>query len=281
MTDYPLIAAEDALRLHGQDGVVFADASFHLPTTGRDAQAEFAEGRIEGAVWFDINTIADPASDQPHTMPDADLFEAAMRQLGINQGDRIIVYDQSVFYSSARAWYMLRLFGHADIQVLDGGFKAWVKAGGPTESGTPVASPAGNFNAGAAASGETVILIDALKQIIGRSDAQIVDARAAGRFNGTEPEPRPGLRSGHMPGAINIPIGSLIDKQTGLFKQKHELDAIFSALDLEKPIITTCGSGVTACGLALGLAAIGQHGVTLYDGSWSEWGSREDCPISV
>ena len=259
------------------------DATFHLPTAGRDAKAEFGDGHIQGAVFFDIDAIVDPDSPLPHTMPDAEAFTGHMRRLGLNSSDRVVVYDRSVFYSSARAWFMLRLFGHGRVQVLDGGFDAFRAAGGPVGAGSPPDPAAGDFTASAGTGGYSVIKLGDMRSAVAPPEGgrrhQILDARSAGRFNGTEPEPRPGLRSGHMPGALNIPVGSLFDPKTGLFRGREELEQVFTGVDPRQPIVTTCGSGVTACGLALGLAVTGIDGVTLYDGSWSEWGGRDDCPV--
>ena len=277
----PLISIEDALALHGQDNVVFADASFHLPTSGRDAAAEYAAAHIKGACWFDINTIADPSSPLPHTMPKAPLFQRHMQQLGIGSNDLVIVYDNSPFYSSARAWFMLRYFGHHRVQVLNGGFKAWQNAAGPIESGPATEQPGKRFIIGDPVGNDGVRSLSAMKKHVETGNRQILDARSAGRFNGTEAEPRQGLASGHMPGAQNIPVGSLIDQETGCFKTAAELADIFAGIDATKPVVTTCGSGVTACGLALGLAMIGREDVAIYDGSWSEWGSRSECPVAV
>lgn len=277
----PLISIEDALALHGQDYVVFADASFHLPTSGRDAAAEYAAAHIKGACWFDINTIADPSSPLPHTMPKAPLFQRHMQQLGIGSDDLVIVYDNSPFYSSARAWFMLRYFGHHRVQVLNGGFKVWQNAAGPIESGPATEQPGKRFIIGDPVGNDGVRSLSAMKKHVETGNRQILDARSAGRFNGTEAEPRQGLASGHMPGAQNIPVGSLIDQETGCFKTAAELADIFAGIDATKPVVTTCGSGVTACGLALGLAMIGREDVAIYDGSWSEWGSRSECPVAV
>ena len=279
---YPLIHADEAVKLHGNGkaNTLFLDATFHLSNTKRDAKAEFHEKRIKDAQFFDIDAIADPNNPLPHMMPDAKTFTEHMQRLGVNSDSHVIVYDQSPFYSSARAWFMLRLFGHAQVQVLNGGLKAWLEANGEVESSEPAPIKAGNFVASSPLANEGVIDLEAMLYITSADTPhQILDARSAGRFAGREEEPRPHLKKGHMPKAINIPIASLIDSQSGLFKSEKELTKIFSNIDLNQPIITTCGSGVTACGLALGLAAIGTEGVILYDGSWSEWGSREDCPI--
>ena len=279
----PLIMADEALALHGTDGVIFMDASFHLPTAGRDPRAEFEAERIQGAVFFDIDAIADPASTLPHAMPDASVFSDHMRRLGLGNSDHVIVYDRSVFYSSARAWFMLRLFGHERVQVLNGGLDAFRAAGGRIDTAPPKPPPEGGFTASPPTGKNAVIGLADMQSIVAMAEDersfQILDARAAGRFNGTEEEPRPGLRAGHMPGAVNIPIGSLIDRKTGLIHDRETLGKKLAGVDPAKPIITTCGSGVTACGLALGLAVIGIEGITLYDGSWSEWGGRDDCPV--
>jgi thiosulfate/3-mercaptopyruvate sulfurtransferase len=277
---HPLIEIKEALALHGKEGVVFVDASYHLPASGRDAATEHQENHIAGARWFDINDIADPKSPLPHTMPKAPVFKHRMQRLGISSDDHLIVYDASPFYSSARAWFMLRYFGHARVQVLNGGFKAWLDVGGPVEAGVcPVEN--GRFIINDPVGTDGVRSLLAMKKHVETADRQIIDARSAGRFNGNEPEPRQGLAGGHMPGAANIPIGQLIDRETGLIKPVDVLQEIFAVVDPEKPVVTTCGSGVTACGLALGLALVGREDVAIYDGSWSEWGSRSDCPVAL
>ncbi len=283
---HPLIEIEEALARHGRNDVVFIDATSHLPTSGRDAATEYQENHITGARWFDINEIADPESPLPHTMPEAGVFKSHMQRLGISSDAHLIAYDASPYYSAARAWFMLRYFGHARVQVLNGGFKAWQDAGGPLETGPSPAYEDSDFVIADPVGTDGIRSLTGMQEDVKAASRQkettrqIVDARSEGRFNGSEPEPRPGLAGGHMPGAMNIPVSRLIDPETGRIKPAPELQKIFSVLDPEKPVVTTCGSGVTACGLALGLAIAGREDVAIYDGSWSEWGSRDDCPTA-
>lgn len=285
---YPLISGEDAIAVQGED-TIFFDGSFHLPNTGRDAEAEFIENRIKGAKRFDINAIALPDAEQPHTMPTAPLFQRHMQMMGINQTSHIIIYDNSPVFSSARVWFMFRYFGFGNVQVLNGGLKAWVAAGGKTTFGALTDDEddikRGDFQAADPIDNDGMLSVHALKRMVNKPvlerSRNILDARSEERFYGQAPEPRPGLASGHMPGAINIPFNKLIDPETKMMRSKEELEAVFADIDSDKKIVTTCGSGVTACVLILGLNLIGRHDAALYDGSWSEWGSREDCPISV
>ena len=266
----------------GKPGIKILDATSHLPTLGRNAKEEHLACRISGASWFDIDKISDESSKLPHTLPSAEFFQSKMQALGIENDDHVIVYCDSVFLSAARAWWMLRLFGHDKVSVLDGGLKSWLAISGTTESGlkTPTTDQ-GAFTVRASV-GAQMISIASLRQLI-REDAagQIADARSPGRFAGIEPEPRAGLRSGHMPGASNVPINSLINNEGGL-RSLEDIAEAFKAggIDPALPVITTCGSGVTACGLALGLALLGNESVRVYDGSWSEWGAS-DAPIEA
>ena len=281
MTDIPLIVTAAWLRDHGgRNNLKVLDASSHLPTAKRDAQAEFLAKRIAGAGRFDINLIADISSPLPHTLPSSDVFAAHMRALGLNDEDHIIVYCDSSHLSAARAWWMLRLFGHGRVSVLNGGLKNWIANGGATDSGPETPVSIGHFTIRTAV-GANAINFASLQTLVDDGIAgQIADARSAGRFAGNEPEPRAGLRAGHIPGSFNVPISSLLND--GELKDKDDLAAAFAAggVDISLPVITSCGSGVTACGLAFALAVLGNEKTFVYDGSWSEWGAS-DAPIET
>ena len=272
------IVSADWLMAQDSAAITILDASYFLPTMGRDGRSEFAEEHIVGAAFFDIDAIKDEANPLPHMMPDAAVFEAAMRDIGVCSNKQIVVYDNSPFLSAARAWWMLRYFGHRAVCVLDGGMAAWKEAGGETEK-SATAPAAGDFSA--AAPYETgLITFDELRRDVENSSAdQIIDARAGERFNGLAPEPRAGLRSGHIPGSLNLPIGSLLDG-SGKLKSAGELQKLFdeAGFDMGVSAVTTCGSGVTAAGLTLALAILGKTDIRLFDGSWSEWGAS-DAPI--
>ena len=277
----PILVTADWLLAHHASVKLF-DATSHLPTLGRNANQEYSERRIAGAGRFDIDKIADKSSTLPHTLPDAAFFEQQMQHLGVNNDDHVVVYCDSIFLSAARAWWMLRLFGHDRVSVLNGGLKAWVAIDGPLETEAPaMAEAAGNFTVRPSA-GAQMIPMASLRQMVENNVAgQIADARSPGRFAGVDPEPRAGLRGGHIPGSSNVPIASLIADDGGL-RPVDEISAAFEAggIDVSRPVITSCGSGVTACGLALGLALLGNEQVFVYDGSWSEWGAS-DAPIDT
>lgn len=278
MMQTTIISAEWLLS-QDSDRITILDASYFLPTMGRDGRAEFIQEHIIGAQFFDIDTIKDEADPLPHMMPSASVFEAAMRDIGVHSDRQIIVYDNSPFLSSARAWWMLRYFGHLAVCVLDGGMEAWKQAGGKTEQGNPPAET-GSFTAGPPEKAGLILFDELRKAVENGSAQQIIDARAADRFNGLAPEPRAGLRAGHIPGSLNLPINSLLDKQTGKLKTEKELQKLFddAGFDMNLPSVTTCGSGVTAAGLTLALAILGKTDIRLFDGSWSQWGAS-DAPI--
>lgn len=257
-------------RLDAPD-IVVVDGSLHLPTTGRNAREEYLKAHIPGALFFDIEEISDHTNPLPHMLPSAAEFSSRMRKLGIGDGMRVIVYDTLGLYSAARVWWMLRIMGHDDVAVLDGGFKKWQAEGRPVEDGAPPPRQprhfTGRFHAGLVRDKQDIL------RLVETGAAQIVDARSAPRFKGTEPEPRKGLRSGHIPGSKNVPYASLLNPD-GTLRSDAELAAAFRAagVDIAKPIVTSCGSGVTAGVLALALAELGRPDVAVYDGSWSEWG---------
>ncbi len=259
-----------AERLDAPDLIVL-DGSMHLPTTKRNAYAEYKAEHIPGAMFFDIDDISDEKSPLPHTLPPAAKFASRMRKMGIGDGMRIIVYDTEGLYSAARVWWMFRVMGHADVAVLNGGLKKWKAEGRPvTDDVTQLRTPR-HFTA--RLHHELVRDKADVMGLVGSKTVQIVDARAAARFAGTAPEPRAGLRSGHIPSSKNVPFGSLLNAD-GTMKSEAELTAVFKSagVDPAKPVVASCGSGVTAGVIALALARLGQTDAAVYDGSWSEWG---------
>ncbi|ADE38690.1 3-mercaptopyruvate sulfurtransferase [Candidatus Puniceispirillum marinum] len=277
------IVTAEWLKAHIDDSDLrIFDATFHIPATGRDANTEFDDGHIPGAQCFDLGVIADPDAALPHTVPSAEIFQTHLRRLGVNQHDHVIVYDDSVFMSSARAWWLCRLFGHTKVSYLDGGLTAWKQAGGNLEKGASTAVALGNFIAGKARDSAVAYMPDLRAQVEAGTAGQIVDARATGRFTGEVPEPRAGIRSGHIPGSLNVPVTSLFDPDTKLLKPTNELKQIIESagVDLSQDITTTCGTGVTACALALALELVGHRQVAMFDGSWTEWGTS-DAPIET
>ena len=260
-------------------GVVVLDATSHLPTAGRDADTEFAEKHIPGAIRFNIDDIADPDATLPHMLPDAALFAAKVGALGISNLHHVIVYDVYGLQSAARVWWMFRVFGHGNVSLLDGGLPKWEAEQRPLETGVK-RRDSSDFVA--TFRPELVRNADELLGNIDTGAWQVADARAAGRFTGVDAEPRAGMRSGHIPGSRSLPFPELLTAQRTL-RPAAEIEAAFknSGIDLSAPLVTTCGSGVTACVLALGGYLIGATEVAVYDGSWSEWGGREDTPIDT
>lgn len=252
------------------DGVRLVDGTWSMPNSA----APLPETYIKGAVEFDIDAIADPSSELAHMRPDIDTFTAAVSKMGINPNDVVVIYDRHGVFSAPRVWWTFRLFGHKNVYVLDGGLPAWVAAGHKTAP-RPQSYEASQYEATTALA--KVADIDEMLSAIANG-MQIVDARPPGRFNGTIPEPRPGLASGHMPGATNIAFGALCTADSH-FKPLEELRRYFQSLDLNAPIYTTCGSGITAAGLAFTLTRLGASDVRVYDGSWAEYGARTNVPI--
>ena len=270
--------AADWLIEHSDDPEVqIIDARMAPPgQEHRDLQAEYRAGHLPGAVFFDIEALSDHASPLPHMMPRAEAFSVAMRELGISRDKHLVVYDEGNLFSAPRAWWMLKIFGVDKVSILAGGLAGWQRDELPLQQGE-VTLPEGEFDAELDA---TVIkrLTDMLL-VSHEKTAQIVDARPAPRFNALADEPRPGLKRGHIPGAHNVPWGDLVFE--GELKTVDELQSIFErqGVDLNQPIIASCGSGVTACVVILALATLGVTNVSLYDGAWSEWGARDDLPV--
>ena len=254
------------------------DASFKLPGITPTAREDYDRGHIPGALFFDIDDIAEPGTSLPHMIPSPELFARKMEGLGIGDDDRVIVYDSAGLSSAGRAWWMLRLFGHHNVALLDGGLPKWKAEGRPLEAAVPN-PPHRRFSArfDAALVRDKRGLLDNLAT----RREQVVDARAAGRFAGIAEETRPGLRRGHIPESRNLPYDRVTDPQTGQLRDADELAGLFrdAGVALDRPIVTSCGSGVTACALAFALHLIGHPGAAVYDGSWSEWGLPGDTPV--
>ena len=256
------------------------DATWFLPGDARDAKAMFGERRIPGAAFFPIDEIADTDTALPHMLPSPEQFSSRMRKMGIGDGNRVVVYDSQGLFSAARVWWTFRVMGHEDVVVLDGGFPAWERGGYPVETGQPQSRMERHFTARFRA--DLVRDLNDVRRIVANGDAPIFDARPAPRFRGEAPEPRPGLKSGHMPSAHSVPSGSLVNEQ-GFLRTADELKQIFAdaGADTSRPAVCTCGSGVTAAIIALALARLGRWNASIYDGAWAEWGARDDTPIAT
>jgi len=280
----PSVSCEWLAAHLGGPGLVVLDGSWYLPGSGRDPAREFVERRIPGARFLDIDRCSDPDARLPHTVAPPEHFRACAEEVGVSDASAVVVYDGSgVNLSAARVWWNFRYFGHDSVAVLDGGLRHWVAAGNPTESGplvrtleapapfTPVPQP------------HLIRGVDDVLRAIGSDGTQIVDMRPGGRFAGTEPEPRAGLRGGHVPGSRNVPYVDLVDRATGLAIDMEAFMRLVAAagIDPSKELVGTCGSGTSACAFAWLMARAGHDDVAIYDGSWSEWGGRDDLPIDT
>lgn len=263
-------------RLRAPD-VRVIDGTWFMPAEGRSGREEYLQVHIPGAVFFDIDAIADRSSDLPHMLPSPEEFARTAGTLGLPREADVVVYDTHGIRSAARVWWTLRVMGYSKVYVLDGGLKKWLAERRPVEAGEIYPRA---IELEAAFDADLVRNADEVSALLTSGDARIVDARAASRFTGETPEPRPGLRSGHMPGAANVPWEGVV-ADDGTLKSERDLKAVFKSagVNLSKPIVTSCGSGVTASVLALALARIGLDRVAVYDGSWTEWGGLPDAPI--
>ena len=273
-----LIETASVADLLDDCNVRILDGSYHLAATGRDARAEYAAAHIPGALHFDIETVCDPnPTPSPHMFPSAEDFESAVGAMGISNDTRVIVYDADGLFSAPRVWWMFRVFGHANVAVMTGGFRNWQTEGRPVTADVPSFAPT-RFDARLDAN-----KLRSIEQIIANLDAGsdlVLDARAANRFDGSTPESREGVVPGHIPGSVNLPYAEIVDAEAGAFYDASTLRTAFDRVgaDGSRTVATTCGSGVTACILGLGMHLIGRDDWALYDGSWTEWGGNADTP---
>ena len=275
----PLVSAKWLAARLDHPELAILDATFFMPQQGRNSFSEYRSAHLPSARFFDVDAVADTQSPLPHMLPSQNQFEQAVASMGIDNDTHVIVYDNNSFMASARIWWTFRIFGHDRVSVLDGGLGRWQHHGLPTDREVQKPEPRrfkANFRPG------LVRDIGQMLETADSIDTQVIDARPFGRFAGTEKEPRPGLRSGHIPGSFNLPFPELLEPGNGCLKSPADIENRFQSLGvtLEKPLVTTCGSGVTASILALGLYSIGVCDVAVYDGSWSEWGSRADTPVA-
>ncbi len=275
-----LVSTDRLASRLASSGMRVIDASWYLAVQNRDGRAEFEARHIPGAVFFDIDAVSDSASPLPHMLPSAEKFGGALGALGIGNDDSVVVYDGAGLMSAARVWWMFRAFGHESVAVLDGGFPKWLRENRPVESGTP------RITASRYAATLDRRMVRSFDQVLANIESQgeqVLDARSAGRFEGVEPEPRAGLRGGRIPASLNLPVTALLDPEDATLRPAPELADLFAqaGLDLDRPVICTCGSGVTSAVLAFGLHLLGHDDVAVYDGSWAEWGGREEAPVAT
>lgn len=277
-----LVSTEDLARQLSAPDLRVVDATTFMPGVNRDARKEYEAAHIPGAVYFDIDEISDTGTDLPHMLPSPEKFSSKVRKLGLGDGGRIVVYDANGgFLAAHRVWWMFRVFGHRDIAVLDGGLLKWRRENRPlTDDKTTPRER--HFTA--RMDNTLVRNLDRVRANIAAAREHLVDARSPGRFKGTEPEPRPGLRAGRIPGSRNVPFNALLDPQRDFVtRSAADIAAAFASagVDVKKPIVATCGSGITACTLAFGLFLLGHERTAIYDGSWTEWGGRDDVTVET
>ncbi|MDG4884659.1 3-mercaptopyruvate sulfurtransferase [Mesorhizobium sp. WSM4884] len=275
--DSPFIVDADWLEKRlGTPGLTIIDASWYLPTQQRNAHAEYVATHIPGARFLDQDAVSDPDSKLPHTLASPQYFAQYVGSMGVSADDTIVVYDGPGLFSAPRAWWMFRVMGVFQVYILNGGFDRWKAEGRPVTAEPTKTAPCvfyADFDAG------RVVSLDEMRRIVGSGESQIADARSPGRFAGTDPEPRPGVRSGHMPGAHNVPVAALAENGELLPKDRLRKVIEDAGIDLSKPVVTSCGSGITAAAISLALETVGHTDNRLYDGSWTEWGGLSDTPV--
>lgn len=275
--DSPFIVDADWLEKRlGTPGLTIIDASWYLPAQNRNARAEYDAAHIPGARFLDQDAVSDPESKLPHTLASPQYFAQYVGSMGVSADDTIVVYDGPGLFSAPRAWWMFRVMGVFQVYILSGGFDRWKAEGRPVTAEQTRIAPCvfyADFDA------DRVVSLDEMRQIVGSRQSQIADARSPGRFAGTDPEPRPGIRSGHMPGARNVPIAALAENGELLPKDRLRKLIEDAGIDLSKPVVTSCGSGITAAAITLALETLGHTDNRLYDGSWTEWGGLSDTPV--
>ncbi|WFP60989.1 3-mercaptopyruvate sulfurtransferase [Mesorhizobium sp. WSM4904] len=275
--DSPFIVDADWLEKRlGTPGLTIIDASWYLPTQQRNAHAEYVAAHIPGARFLDQDAVSDPDSKLPHTLASPQYFAQYVGSMGVSADDTIVVYDGPGLFSAPRAWWMFRVMGVFQVYILNGGFDRWREEGRPVTAEPTKTAPCvfyADFDAA------RVVSLDEMRRIVGSGESQIADARSPGRFAGTDPEPRPGVRSGHMPGAHNVPVAALAENGELLPKDRLRKVLEDAGIDLSKPVVTSCGSGITAAAISLALETVGHTDNRLYDGSWTEWGGLSDTPV--